>query len=198
MALSVVDLLEDFVAEHGRIGGPFESPEMFFKALEQFLRSPMAREAVAEAWWDKGIHHAHRSHVVHTAREAFDSINNDLAAALNLDHPPHGIRDEAHARRVIADQLHTVELATQGMRYEDFCHPGRAYVPAAVERAIAVIVQALSLLPPDVLGAWTPKDYRRLHVIGGRLSVIGKPVPLEDLWEVRTHIFPRLGETVAR
>lgn len=56
MTLSVVDLLEAFIAEHSRIGGPFETPEMFFKALDRFLDDPRAREAVVEAWWDKGIH----------------------------------------------------------------------------------------------------------------------------------------------
>jgi hypothetical protein len=52
------------------------------------------------------------------------------------------------------------------------------------------------MLSPELLANWTPRDYRRLHVIAGRLSIIGKPVPLEDLWEVRTHIFPRLQEAL--
>jgi hypothetical protein len=196
MALSVVDLLEAFIAEHGRIGGPFETPEMFFKALDRFLDDPRAREAVAEAWWDKGIHHAHRAHVVQAAEQSFEQIDRELTSSLNLHDLPHGISDEAQARQIIDGQLRNVELCTRDLNFQAFSQPVRSFIPAVVERAIAVIVPTLSMLSPELLANWTPRDYRRLHVIAGRLSIIGKPVPLEDLWEVRTHIFPRLQEAL--
>lgn len=196
MPLAVVDLLEAFIAQHGRIGGPFETPEMFFKALDRFLDDPQAREAVIEAWWDKGIHQAHRSNVVQAASDSFQRINRNLLENLNLRDLPHSIDDDTHARQVIDAQLRNVELCTRDLNLQAFSQPAKSFIPAVVERAITVIVPALSMVSPEVLANWPSRDYRRLHVVAGRLSILGKPTPLEDLWEVRTHIFPRLREAL--
>lgn len=196
MRLTVVELLEHFVSEHGRIGGPYESPQMFFVALEKFLQNGQAKNAVELAWWDGGIHGTRKDSTTRMAEDAFTSLNEDLLADKSLGEGPFGLSDEREAAEIILSHLDTVENAIQGMTLDRFRSSPARHIPLVVARAVEVIASILRVTP-SLATKLNVNDYKRLQLLAGRLSVLGKALPVDDLWEVRSHVFPSITHALS-
>ena len=192
MAITVVDLLRNFIGQQAKLGGPFDSPDAFFGAMQEFIESKKARRVVADAWFERGIDLATRTRTLRSADDVFEILRkrSEQAVRVRIRKECSGITSNEQAIGIIVRHIDGAVGCTCGLQYQTFT--SHHHMQATAERAIQVVATVLRFLPARVTDKLRASDCEKLQNIAERISFVSKPVPRKDLWMALTQIFPRI------
>ena len=192
MTIIVVDLLKKFIAEQ-KLGGPFDSADMFFGAMQDFLDDERARTTIGDAWFTRLVEERlDNEEEGIPAEEVFASLRERSEQRLRVltREECRGITSDVQAIAILLAQMDAVADCLGGQDYDAFL--SHRHMQMVVERAVQVVATVLRILPFEITSKLDGEGCRRLQDAAGRIGFIGQPVPREELWEIAITILPPL------
>jgi hypothetical protein len=201
MTLIVVDLLRSFINQQAKLGGPFDTPEAFYAAMQEFLNDDDARHAIDAAWLKHKIDQSLNSTgPFYTHEEAFARIKQrtDQQLEVQMREVTRGITSDRQAIDILLGYIDDVHSCMGGLEFDTFSSIGLRYMRLVVERAIQAVSQTLWVLPLAITDTLDQADLKRLKALAERIPTISEPVPPVELWEAVEGIFPRLEKVLSQ
>jgi len=197
--LIVVDLLQEFIAQQTKMGGPFDTPDLFFAALKLFLQDENAKELIRNAWLGQMFELGSESLKQDggtPAEEVFAKIRKriDDAVALRVRRDCLNIKDDDQAIKLIITYIEGLHELSPTISFDAFStHQG---AQAAVERALQVLADIVRALTPATTAKLKPEHVKALQELSARLHDLGRPIPVEELWNAYTVVLIGIEESL--